>query len=62
MQDFFNREIKNGDAKDVIAIMQLLFKDIKVGRMRRYFVEAFTKHVKIPLYSFIYYFIESVRL
>lgn len=53
MQDFFNREVKNSEAKDVLVRIQQLFKDIKIGRMRRYFVEALTKHVIIQLYCLI---------
>lgn len=47
MQEFFNKEVKKSDAKEVLTVIQRLFKDVKNSRLKRYFVEALTKHVTI---------------
>ena len=59
MQEFFNKEIKKSDAKEVLTAIQILFKDIRNGRMKRYFVEALTKNVILIDFSF---YIESIGL
>jgi hypothetical protein len=45
MQEFFNKEIKKNDAKEVLRTIQNMFKDIRSSKLKRYFVEALTKHV-----------------
>lgn len=45
MQEFFNSEIKKNDAKLVLGTIDKFFKDIKNLRLKKYFIEALTKHV-----------------
>ena len=45
MQEFFNREMKRNDAKSVMATIECMFKDIENAKLRRYFIDALTKHV-----------------
>lgn len=45
MQEFFNAELKKSDAKEVLRVISLIFKDIRQNKMKRYFIEALTKHV-----------------
>lgn len=45
MNEFFNREIKKNDAKEVLKTFQKLFKDIKNAKLRRYFIDNLTKNV-----------------
>jgi hypothetical protein len=47
MQEFYNREIKRNDAKRVIQTVEFMFKDIQNPKLRRYFIDALTTHVKI---------------
>lgn len=46
MQEFFNKEIKKSDAKEVLSMTQRMFKDVKSSRLKRYFTETLTKHVR----------------
>lgn len=46
MQEFFNKEIRKSDAKEVLSMTQLMFKDVKSSRLKRYFTETLTKHVR----------------
>jgi hypothetical protein len=46
MQEFFNNEIKRNDAKHVMRTIQKLFKDIRNPKLKKYFIEALTKHVR----------------
>jgi hypothetical protein len=60
MQEFFNKELKKTEAKEVLQTIQKMFKDIRSSKLKRYFVEALTKHVR---YLFILkYRKESTRL
>ena len=45
MNDFFNKEIKRNDAKEVLQTLNRLFKDIKNSKLKRYFIEILSKHV-----------------
>jgi hypothetical protein len=45
MKEFFDMELKKNDAKEVLRIINLLFKDIRQSKLKRYFVEALSKHV-----------------
>lgn len=45
MQEFFNKEIKKNDAKEVLRTIQKLFKDIRHNKLRKYFIEALAKDV-----------------
>lgn len=45
MQEFFNKEIKKHEAKDVIRTINKMFKDIKDEKLKRYFIDSLTKHV-----------------
>jgi hypothetical protein len=45
MQEFFNREIKKNDAKEVLKTFQKMLKDIKNPKLKKYFIEYITKHV-----------------
>jgi hypothetical protein len=45
MQEFFNKEIKKNDAKEVLRTITKLFKDIRSNKLRKYFIEALPKHV-----------------
>jgi hypothetical protein len=47
MQDYFNKEIKKNDAKEVLNNITRLFKDIRNLKLKRYFIEALTKHVTL---------------
>jgi ribosomal protein L14E/L6E/L27E len=47
MTEFFNKEIKKNDAKEVLKTFQKLFKDIKNSKLKRYFIESVTKHVSL---------------
>lgn len=46
MQEFFNREMKKNDAKQVMATIEFLFKDITNSKLRGYFIDGLTKHVR----------------
>ena len=61
MQEFFNRELKRTDAKRVIATIEKMFKDIQNPKLRRYFVDYLTKHVRILPDDETFY-LESYRL
>jgi hypothetical protein len=45
MQDFFNKEIKKNDAKLVLSNIDKFFKDIKNIKLKKYLIDALTKHV-----------------
>lgn len=45
MNEFFNRDIKKNDAKLVLSNIDKFFKDIKNSKLKKYFIEALTKHV-----------------
>ena len=60
MQEFFNKEIKRNDAKEVLGTITKMFKDIKNAKLKRYFIEALTKHVYTMKLLYILY-IESIR-
>lgn len=45
MNDFFNKEIKKNDAKEVLSTITKLFKDIKNPKLKKYFIEILSKHV-----------------
>lgn len=47
MQEFFNREMKRNDARSVMATIEIMFKDIENTKLRRYFIDALTKHVRV---------------
>ena len=47
MQEFFNKEIKKNDAKEVLGTISKFFKDIKDPKLKKYFIEALTKYVCI---------------
>ena len=47
MKEFFDREIKKNDPKDVLDTINLMFKDIRLPKLKRYFIEALTKHVSL---------------
>lgn len=47
MQEFFNKELKKSDAKEMLRVIQIMFKDIRSGKLKRYFAESLTKHVSI---------------
>lgn len=44
MQEFYNRDIKNSGASSTIDFM---FKDISNLILRRYMIDALTKHVRV---------------
>ena len=52
MNEFFNKEIKKNDAKLVLGTIERFFKDVKSNKLKKYFIEALTKHVfnSIKLY------------
>jgi hypothetical protein len=45
MQEFYDRELRKNDVRGVIAVVEFMFKDIKIPKLRRYFVDALTKFV-----------------
>lgn len=45
MEEFFNKEIKKNDAKEVLRTISMMFKDIRNQKLKKYFIEALTKHV-----------------
>lgn len=45
MQDFFSRELKKIDAKEVLRIVNFMVKDIANAKLRKYFVNSITKYV-----------------
>ncbi len=47
MQEFYNKEMKKADAKAVMATIEFMFKDIKNDKMRKYFIESISKHVRV---------------
>jgi hypothetical protein len=47
MKEFFDKELKKNDAKEVLRSISLLFKDIRQSKLKRYFVEALSKHVSL---------------
>jgi hypothetical protein len=49
MQEFYNKEMKKADAKAVMATIEFMFKDIKNDKLRKYFIESITKHVRVNL-------------
>lgn len=46
MQEFFNKELKQNDAKEMLRTVQIMFKNIRSQKFKRYFVEVLTKHVR----------------
>ncbi len=45
MQEFFNKEIKKNDAKEVLKTITKLFKDIRNNKLRKYFIDALANQV-----------------
>lgn len=45
INNFFSREIKKNDAKEVLSTITKLFKDVKNIKLKKYLIEALTKHV-----------------
>ena len=45
MSEFFNKEIKKNDAKLVMSNIDKFFKDVKNAKMKKYLIDALTKHV-----------------
>lgn len=45
MNDFFNKEIKKNDAKSVISTIDKFFRPIINMKLRKYFIDALSKHV-----------------
>lgn len=60
MQEFFNKDIKKHEAKDVIRTINKMFKDIKDEKLKRYFIDSLTKHV-ISIMNVTLVVIESAR-
>ena len=46
MQEFFNKEIKNKDVKDILKIINRLLKDVRNPKLRKYFLDFMSKHVR----------------
>ena len=53
MQEFFNAELKSTNAKEVMRVVSLLFRDIKQAKLKRYFIEDLTKHVSLSLLTLL---------
>jgi len=47
MDQFFNKEIKKNDAKLVLGTIDRCFKNVKNAKLKKYFVDALSKHVRI---------------
>ena len=45
MEEFFNKEIKKNDAKEVLRTISMMFKEIRNSKLRKYFIESLSKHV-----------------
>lgn len=46
MQEFINREMKKNDAKAVLNTIEFMFGDIQNEKLRKYFVDSITRHVR----------------
>ncbi|CDW76980.1 ubiquitin carboxyl-terminal hydrolase 15 [Stylonychia lemnae] len=47
MQEFFNKELKKSDAKEVLKTIQQMFKDIRVGKLKRKGMRDFSDIFKL---------------
>ena len=47
MKEFYDQEIKKSDPKAVIRMINMMLKDIRNPKLKKYFVDALSKHVSI---------------
>lgn len=45
MEEFFTKEIKKNEAKEVLRTINMMFKEIRNSKLKKYFIEALSKHV-----------------
>lgn len=48
MKDFYDTELKKTEPKTVVRMVNMMFKDIRNQKLKKYFIDALTKHVSSP--------------
>ena len=47
MKQFYDQELKKTDPKQVIRMINMMFKDIRNPKLKKYFIDALSKHVSV---------------